>query len=404
MTIGMGGEVSDGPVAHTVMVDDIATPNQQVDDSPTTSCVVVPRANDAGIDPIADVFSNAHVPSICGDPSPLSTNTDVVPSHGMTEIVLLPPSPSTPGESGSEVGNKRRRGGRKKKKADKPLTSTQISRRIAKRVRTELGVENPPSKRSAKGHGSGPSQSGDGTIVDLINRVVAQDTAEEKEKKGKNDGESPKTPATQADDLTPLDGALGDLFGMVSFDKVMSTSSPSPTAGDGVVQQQLKFDESGNIVLQQDDSGSTGDIFGELNMMTTTDESGRCEYKDAYKRTHRSAWSDKETDKFYEALSMYGPDLMMISTVFGSTRTSSQLNTKMKNESKRNPVRFAAACNSKKAITTEAFVKDHGPIEPPEDPAALISDSREPYDADLGFSGAPLPPMADDNPLLELLG
>lgn len=382
MTIGMGGEVSDGPVAHTVMVDDIATPNQQVDDSPTTSCVVVPRANDAGIDPIADVFSNAHVPSICGDPSPLSTNTDVVPSHGMTEIVLLPPSPSTPGESGSEVGNKRRRGGRKKKKADKPLTSTQISRRIAKRVRTELGVENPPSKRSAKGHGSGPSQSGDGTIVDLINRVVAQDTAEEKEKKGKNDGESPKTPATQADDLTPLDGALGDLFGMVSFDKVMSTSSPSPTAGDGVVQQQLKFDESGNIVLQQDDSGSTGDIFGELNMMTTTVIKGvvasellfiifrtnldgvntkmhtrglivalgRIRRPTSFMRLCQCGQMSYHT--FYTSHVRYGPDLMMISTVFGSTRTSSQLNTKMKNESKRNPVRFAAACNSKKAITT----------------------------------------------------
>ncbi|KAF4740474.1 hypothetical protein FOZ63_004744 [Perkinsus olseni] len=83
----------------------------------------------------------------------------------------------------------------------------------------------------------------------------------------------------------------------------------------------------------------------------------------------------------------------------------------MKNESKRNPLRFAAACNSKKAITTDAFVKDHGPIEPPEDPTALISDSRPaaaaaaPY-ADLGIGTPAAPPSAAmaDNPLLDLLG
>ncbi|KAF4696729.1 hypothetical protein FOZ60_015629 [Perkinsus olseni] len=332
MALDVGEELSGGSTHPTAGDGAVSAPDRghgaAVDSS---ACVVIPSgsAGDGAIDPTMDVFSNAPVPSVGGDSeaSPLSTSTDVVPSNDMTELVLPSPtqSPSSPGDSGSEVGSKRRGRGRRKK-SDKALTSTQISRRIGKRLRTELGMEPCSTKkngRAANGAAVPSSHAGqsshNGMMVDLINKVVAQETAEEKNrKKSKSEGESPKTPATQAEDLTPLDGAFGDLFGL-GIDKPTSASSPSSIGGAvGGPQPQLKFDESGNIVLQQASSGLTGDVFGDLSMMTTTDESGRCEYKDAYKRSNRSVWSDKETDKFYEALSMYGPDLMMISTVFGS--------------------------------------------------------------------------------------
>ncbi|KAF4676725.1 hypothetical protein FOL47_005442 [Perkinsus chesapeaki] len=414
MSVHRGGDGSLAPFTST----NRGTAVSNADDVVTGQGIVVEQS-------IPDVFSNALVPGIGGgddeaSPSTSSSSTDLVP-HGITDLVLpasVARSPSSPTDSSSVITDSNARkprrgsggGGRRKKRSStavavaKPLTSSQISRRIAKRVRTELGMEQTGSNGGGRGGENG-------MMVDIINKVVAQDAADERKARKGADGGSPKTPATQADDLTPLDsGAFGDFFGMG-----FGTSSPaaisSPGGGGAAVQPQLKFDESGNIVLEQASQGLTGDVLGDLSIMTTTDESGRCEYKDAYKRTARSLWTDKETDKFYEALSMYGPDLMMISTVFGSTKTSSQLNTKLKNESKRNPLRFAAACNSKKAITTDAFVKDHGPIEPPEDPTALITDHPiDPY-AGLGIGSnsaatpAPLPPAPlEDNPLLELLG
>lgn len=47
----------------------------------------------------------------------------------------------------------------------------------------------------------------------------------------------------------------------------------------------------------------------------------------------------------------YGPDLMLISTVFGSTKTPAQLRQKLKVEGKRNPNRLNKALESRKTIS-----------------------------------------------------
>ncbi|KAF4656182.1 hypothetical protein FOZ61_007138 [Perkinsus olseni] len=149
--------------------------------------------------------------------------------------------------------------------------------------------------------------------------------------------------------------------------------------GGGTLLPQLKFDESGNIVLAADDvSGGRGDdghgrdnghcndtIGDTLRLMETRDESGQNNYRHAYKKSIGGKWSKEDTNLFYKGIEMYGPDLMLISTVFGSTKTPAQLRQKLKVEGKRNPNRLNKALESGKAISLQEFEKAHGPI--PED-------------------------------------
>ncbi|KAF4655010.1 hypothetical protein FOL47_009640, partial [Perkinsus chesapeaki] len=92
------------------------------------------------------------------------------------------------------------------------------------------------------------------------------------------------------------------------------------------------------------------------------DESGQNAYKYAYKKSIGGKWSKEETNLFYKGLQLYGPDLMLISTVFGSTKTTSQLRQKLKAEAKRNPKRLNEALKNKREINIQEFEKAHGPI------------------------------------------
>ncbi|EER16316.1 transcription factor TFIIIB, SANT domain, putative [Perkinsus marinus ATCC 50983] len=168
----------------------------------------------------------------------------------------------------------------------------------------------------------------------------------------------------------------GDMAGLLPYidNNIGSSTQVDRSRGNTTTSNlpQLRFDESGNIVLVDDEGAgnrgqedNTNNTIGDnsLRLMHTRDESGQNNYKYAYKKSIGGKWSKDDTNLFYKGIEMYGPDLMLISTVFGSTKTPAQLRQKLKVEGKRNPNRLNKALESRKTISLQEFEKAHGPID-----------------------------------------
>jgi hypothetical protein len=163
-----------------------------------------------------------------------------------------------------------------------------------------------------------------------------------------------------------LDGAVDDLFATppaltdVQLPNLSVSSLPGlSSSGD---KSELVFDSEGNMVIQTV-STSTHTISGEA---TTTVDSATCGYDFAYRRPKPTKWSVEDTDKFYEALLMYGSDQMLINTSLPNY-TPVQIRQKYKAEMRNDPKRFNAALYSKnrKKLDSSKFEQQHGPIANP---------------------------------------
>ncbi len=123
-------------------------------------------------------------------------------------------------------------------------------------------------------------------------------------------------------------------------------------------KSELVFDSEGNMVLQTV-SSSTHTISGEA---TTTVESATAGYDFAYRKPKPTKWSRVETERFYEALEMYGQDQMLINTALPNF-TPAQIRQKYKAEMRNSPARFNAALYTKrKPLDASIYEDQHGRI------------------------------------------
>jgi len=108
---------------------------------------------------------------------------------------------------------------------------------------------------------------------------------------------------------------------------------------------------------------------------TTTVDSATCGYAHAYRRPTPTKWSKQDTDKFYEALELYGSDQMLINTVLPQF-TAVQIRQKFKAEERKNPGLFHRALYTcKKPIERTKFEEVHGVIPIPGSCGEALLDS-----------------------------
>ncbi|KAF4736010.1 hypothetical protein FOZ63_010282, partial [Perkinsus olseni] len=229
---------------------------------------------------------------------------------------------------------------RRKKKADDDMkngrsgiSETAIARRLGRRLRsmTQLLREDTPqasailttglsttaAPSSSRARHKDQSDQHTTNIGDIIKSAGAT-TGEEEGETGGGGGEG------HSDDML--------LLPYIDNSNMVVRCNHGPQSADhgsgGTLLPQLKFDESGNIVLAADASGSRGDdghgrdnghntndtIGDTLRLMETRDESGQNNYRHAYKKSIGGKWSKEDTNLFYKGIEMYGPDLMLIST------------------------------------------------------------------------------------------
>ena len=129
-----------------------------------------------------------------------------------------------------------------------------------------------------------------------------------------------------------------------------------------VEKDELVFDSEGNMVLQ---AVSSGGVFAERisGEATTTVDSATCGYDFAYRKPKPTKWSIDDTNKFYQALELYGSDQMLINTMLPSF-TAVQIRQKFKSEMKNGSVRFNRClyAKSRRPLSCDKFEELHGEI------------------------------------------
>ncbi|KAH8585174.1 transcription factor TFIIIB [Cryptosporidium sp. chipmunk genotype I] len=133
--------------------------------------------------------------------------------------------------------------------------------------------------------------------------------------------------------------------------------------GDG--GSKLSIDCKGDIVLEENSLNSSfgkqmdwlglmeGRVYINENMAGTSLQP----YSGAYKRTKGKRWSTEQTNKFYDALSLFGTDLMLVKSVFPEF-TDKQIHDKFKAEEKKNKAKLDdILINKKKKLTKEDVLR-----------------------------------------------
>ncbi|KAF8821863.1 Myb family Dna-binding domain-containing protein, partial [Cardiosporidium cionae] len=77
-------------------------------------------------------------------------------------------------------------------------------------------------------------------------------------------------------------------------------------------------------------------------------------YEGAYKRTKSRKWSSEDISKFYQAIEMFGTDLMMVQIAMPEF-TDKQIRDKFKAEEKRNYLKVEAALKTHREIKLPAY-------------------------------------------------
>lgn len=85
-------------------------------------------------------------------------------------------------------------------------------------------------------------------------------------------------------------------------------------------------------------------------------------YNYAYKKSKLCKWTDEETDKFYQAIEMFGIDLMMVRALIPKFNDK-QIRDKYKKEKKSNPLKIEQAIKKNKEINLDAYENEHGKID-----------------------------------------
>lgn len=144
---------------------------------------------------------------------------------------------------------------------------------------------------------------------------------------------------------------LSELF---SIDKV---------SGNG--GSKLSIDCKGDIIIEENslngNSGKQMDWLGLMEGRVYINENmagtSLQPYSGAYKRTKSKRWSTEQTNKFYDALSLFGTDLMLVKSVFPEF-TDKQIHDKFKAEEKKNKDKLDdILINKKKKLTKEDVLK-----------------------------------------------
>lgn len=145
---------------------------------------------------------------------------------------------------------------------------------------------------------------------------------------------------------------------LLSWSDIPETSGPPQALGP-----QVCIDEDGNIVVNKSSLSKTVDSTMRPEDLVGPAVEMVSEYKQAYKKTPITRWSDEETAQFYEALEVYGMDLFLVQTFFRH-KSASQIKTKYTKELKKNRWKVEQALTSKaKKLTKDSFEKQHGKID-----------------------------------------
>eukprot|EP00177_Eucheuma_denticulatum_P004074 GFKZ01007380.1.p1 GENE.GFKZ01007380.1~~GFKZ01007380.1.p1 ORF type:complete len:316 (-),score=40.24 GFKZ01007380.1:15-827(-) len=130
------------------------------------------------------------------------------------------------------------------------------------------------------------------------------------------------------------------------------SSPPQDEApSEEAVAPQVTLDAEGNIVIDPDSlvvSADTAGAFDDGRRTVTVDNDGlgnRITSATYGKRESALRWSQQETDKFYQALRMFGTDFSLMERLFPK-RSRRQLKFKFKREDKENPKRVDEALNA----------------------------------------------------------
>jgi hypothetical protein len=129
-------------------------------------------------------------------------------------------------------------------------------------------------------------------------------------------------------------------------DSLSSTSSSISTKSNidnsnkinmSIVAPQLKFAEDGSIVINEESLVIHRDNIEPVYDTTIVEgeQNDNLTYNSYRKFHHTKKWSEKETAKFYKALSMIGTDFTMIQRLF-SNRNRDEIKRKFKREEKLN--------------------------------------------------------------------
>lgn len=90
-----------------------------------------------------------------------------------------------------------------------------------------------------------------------------------------------------------------------------------------------------------------------------TDESRRINSASFGRREKSDRWDSASTDKFYEALSMWGTDFGLIAEMFPN-RSRRQIKNKFNTEERKDPVRIGVALREIKKVDMEAYSEATG--------------------------------------------
>lgn len=195
-------------------------------------------------------------------------------------------------------------------------------------------------------------------------------TQSESRKRKQTQNETRPLPSSSA-----LDGAVDDLFSIApaaSGSGISGGPMGDLVGGLGSSDKsELVFDSEGNMVLQKVATNSVS-ISGEA---TTTVDSATCGYDFAYRKPKPTKWSIEDTNKFYEALEIYGSDQMLINTTLPQFQPQ-QIRQKFKAEMRNDPKRFNSALYGKKrkALDASKFEEQHGQIRNPVYSCATVDD------------------------------
>ncbi|KAH8741705.1 transcription factor TFIIIB [Cryptosporidium ryanae] len=128
---------------------------------------------------------------------------------------------------------------------------------------------------------------------------------------------------------------------------------------------KLSLDCKGEIIIEDtnlmNNSARQIDWLGLMEGRVYINENmaGTClqPFSGAYKRTKGKRWSLEQTEKFYDALSLFGTDLMLVKSVFPEF-TDKQVHDKFKAEEKRNKEKLDnILLNNKRKLTKEDIDK-----------------------------------------------
>jgi hypothetical protein len=147
------------------------------------------------------------------------------------------------------------------------------------------------------------------------------------------------------------------------WDDFMVRDTGAGGGGGGGGALQLQFDAEGRTIIDpsstqvvMDDEPAPVDVGGDVSDAVK-------HYESAYPRTKATKWNDEETDRFYEALSIYGTDLFLVQTFFRD-KSAAQIKTKYNKEMKKHPQEMQRALTTQaRRLTKDAFEKQHGKID-----------------------------------------